>query len=120
MMKNPLEQLGLPYYVEHGIVGALIALAVYVALSPIADRTSSLLAGAMAGAFFYIGREVRDYEKGGGKWDTKGLVGGVAGPLLLYLAMSGAVDLPGVSQVGEAVQTAANEARKVVPKVMDI
>ena len=57
------------YYLCH----ALVAQVIMWALAPIFGLT----AGALAGAAFYIGREVRDREKLG-TWDWPGLAAPVA------------------------------------------
>lgn len=64
------------YWARHILVAALIMLAVWPFFG--------LNAGAMAGAFFYIGREVRDREKLG-TWDWPGLIAPVAAMALVLV-----------------------------------
>lgn len=57
------------YWARHILVATLILVAVWPFFG--------VQAGALAGAFFYIGREVRDREKLG-VWDWPGLIAPVA------------------------------------------
>lgn len=67
----------LPWHeARHALVALLIMLAVWPFFG--------LNAGAMAGAFFYIGREVRDREKLGA-WDWPGLIAPVAAMALVLI-----------------------------------
>lgn len=66
-----------PYWLHH----ALVALGIMAIIWPIAGPA----AGALAGQFFYLGREVRDREKLG-SWDWPGLAAPVLGNSAAYLA----------------------------------
>lgn len=71
-MKTPF-----PYWLDHAIIACIISALVTIVLDEPA-------AGWCAGAFFYIGREVRDYEKLG--WlDWRGLVAPVVAVTLQHL-----------------------------------
>lgn len=67
-----------PYYVGHAYVALLIFICVFAS-------SSDALAGALAGAFFYVGREVRDREKIG-YWDIKGIVSPIAAMCIVYFS----------------------------------
>lgn len=64
------------YWMCHILVALLIALVVWPFLG--------LTAGLASGASFYIGREIRDYEKLG-EWDWPGLIAPVSACLLIYM-----------------------------------
>lgn len=63
------------YWLCHIAVALIIAAGVWPFLG--------LNAGLAAGAFFYIGREVRDREKLG-SWDWPGLIAPVAACLIVF------------------------------------
>ena len=70
------------YYHKHALVALIIAL-VIGAISYFAPY-QYVLCGAIAGAFFYIGREIRDYEKLNEGMDWKGLLWPVLTMMIIY------------------------------------
>lgn len=64
------------YWARHILVAMLIMLAVWPFFG--------LNAGALTGAFFYIGREVRDREKLG-SWDWLGLLAPVGSMIIVIV-----------------------------------
>ena len=76
-----LDHVAFPYWFEHGLVSSVItgipALAgvALFAYNLITICTLNTIVGIsiIAGAAFYVGREVRDHEKLGGEFDYKGL-----------------------------------------------
>lgn len=59
-----------------------------------------VFAGALAGSCFYLGREVRDYEKLKEGWDMPGLLGGTLPPLAIYVCIVLLVKYGPLGEVG--------------------
>ena len=76
------------YWQRHGIVATTIMFSIVILINFFKIQPNKYMVGMVAGALFYIGREVTDYEmdkSGDGSFDYKGLFGGVLPPLLFYI-----------------------------------
>jgi hypothetical protein len=123
MIKLPVD---LPYYVEHALAGIGIAFITSIVGGLIFQTTEEclLVAGTMAGIFFYVGREVTDYKKGAKKdadgnhlWDVKALLGGIIGPMIFYFMMKGHLSwIPGIRQLKNLVEATDDLSRDVLSK----
>lgn len=75
------------YYHKHALVALAIAAFIWLILAYPLGNTIGLTAGCFSGAFFYIGREIRDYEKLNEGMDWKGLLWPVLTMMIIYIGV---------------------------------